>query len=253
MPVAATTSVDVDGFLAQACEQSLAVELSHQRQGHVSRCRARLVRLGRATVLTDTPLYDQNARRLPVRVPVTGVVQRDDSRYEFDTVIESDAIIVSLNSERRVRGLELRRPTIVRRSQRRAAFRVSLAGGEPVPVTLVECAPVEHPACSLSVRPVGGRLVNLSVGGAAVLVPRRLVLHAQHGQRYFTSFLLPSAEREFLLETSVRHVAAVEASSALRMGMTFVGWGVEDMRTESARLARALAALQQLQLRQRKR
>ena len=86
--------------------------------------------------------------------------------------------------------MALRPPAAVVESQRRAHFRVSVAGKDPIQVTLARCHPRLRDVCEIDARPAQGKLLNISGGGMAVLVRRRELPGVRSGQRLFLTFCL---------------------------------------------------------------
>ncbi len=171
MPKAAPTATNaLDQLLADACERNVSVELYFQRsEGPAITARARLLELTDERILADRPACADPSAHIPAGRKITVHAVIGGLRYQFDSVIENSVTWVQLNSKQRVPGIALRRPTQIRRSERRAHFRVSLVGIEPIVVELVRGHPEVVEACVIHSGRSCGRMVNLSGGGAAVL------------------------------------------------------------------------------------
>lgn len=232
MSGSATATVSAEGIIQAACARNAAVELRYERaDGTTIRARTRLLGSLPERLLADALSYEQSGQRLPVGRPLTVTMMLNGKRYEFVSVIEDRAVKIKLNAERKVRGLALRLPVAVVESQRRAHFRVSVLGRDPMTVTLVPCHPRLRDVCEIDAQPVRGKLLNVSGGGMALLVSRRELSHVRSGQRFFLTFQLSAEPDEFVMMGVVRHSVLVASSDCLRLGIAFLPWGGSDLRT----------------------
>ena len=253
MSESSTTTTAAEGLVQRACARNAAVELRYERvDGTTVRARTRLLSLTSERLLVDAPSYEQTDHRLPVGRPLTVTMMLNGKRYEFVSVIEEQAIKIRLNAERKVRGLALRPPTAVVESQRRAHFRVSVVGKDPIMVTLARCHPRLRDVCELDAQPAQGKLLNISGGGMAALVSRRQMRNIRAGQRFFLVFRLPEEPDEFVMMGTVRHSVLVVASDSLRLGIAFLPWGGSDLRTDLRRVMGFVSDCERSQLRRRK-
>jgi c-di-GMP-binding flagellar brake protein YcgR len=173
-------------------------------------------------------------------------------RYQFESTIEVASTFVQLNKQQRVLGVALKRPTSVTRSQRRSNLRVSLIGIDPVPAKLVRPHPDIPGACKVDAEVVSGRIVDLSAGGAAVLVDRRSATSIQHNQHYFISFALPGLDEKFCMLGAVRHTRLVKASGSLRIGLAFRSWAGSNFDRDQRTLTQFVTRHERRMLRRRK-
>jgi len=253
MSESSTATVAAEELVQRACARNAAVELRYERaDGGTIRARSRLLRCALGRLLVDTPSYDQPGERLPLGRPLTVTMMLSGKRYEFVSVIEQQGVKIKLNADRGVRGLALRPPAAVVESQRRAHFRVSVLGRDPITVTLVRCHPRLRDVCEVDAQPVRGKLLNVSGGGMAVLVPRRYLRQVRSGQRFFLTFCLLDEPDEFLMMGTIRHSVVVPSSDCLRLGIAFLPWGGSDLRTDLRRVMDFITGCERGQLRRRK-
>ncbi len=254
MPKAApTVGNTLDQLLAEACERNVSVELYFERsEGPAITARARLLELTDEHILADRPACADTSTHIPAGRKITVHAAIRGLRYQFDSVIEDSATWVQLNSKQRVSGIALRKPTQIKRSERRGQFRVSLVGIEPIAVELVRGHPEVLEACVIHSGSSCGRMVNISGGGAAVLVERRYLRAAKRGDRFFLSFKLPGIADEFCLLGNIRHVLNVQASESIRLAFSFQQWGSRRYSQDQRQLTRFVSEQERRLLRMRK-
>lgn len=243
----------LDELLAEACERNASAEICFEhRDGPPLIARVRLLELSDEFIRADKPGKNDQGGHIPQGRPITVHVFIRGARYQFDSVIVDQSAWIQLNNERRVPGIVLRRPKEVLKSERRSSYRVSLAGIDPIQIELARGHPDIRDACLLSPGVFGGRILNLSVGGAAVLVDRRDLRTANRGERFFLGFSLPSVEEPCCQLGEVRHVMNIEASESIRLAFAFQQWGGRMYGREQNILSRFITEQQRRLLRLRK-
>ena len=216
------------------------------------RFRVRLLQLTEEHILADYPASVDAETRIPTGRPITVHISLNGVRYQFESAIEVAGTFVRLNKQQRVLGVALKRPTDVTRSQRRSNLRVSLMGIDPATAKLVCPHPNIPGACKVDAEVLTGRLVDLSAGGAAVLVEGRSLTAVPHNQLYFVSFALPGLEEEFCLLGAVRHTRFVQARGSLRIGLAFRSWVGSNLDRDQRTLTRFVTRHERRLLRRRK-
>lgn len=253
MPELRETSNAADSLLTLGCHRNVAAELQYEADDrNVATGRVRLLALTPRHVLTDAPVYFDGDDMIPCGAAITVYVVLNGQRFEFASVIEEDSCQVRLNARQTVPGLALSRPAVLRESQRRGHFRVSLVGYDPINVDLGRAVPAVPDACSLAEGLARGWLSDLSLGGASVIVDRRAIGTVSSGDHYYVSFCLPDVPGCFNLLGSVRHTRMVSNSESQRIGFSFLPWNVRSLESDQKRLARFIAEHERRLLRRRR-
>lgn len=211
-----------------------------------------MLQLADGKLLTDTPQYERESRRIPLHREVSASLSINGKRYGFETAIETPAIPVDINDRHRVRGMALRVPDAVAQTQRRADYRVSVAGLPPLSVSLA--TPHErHPsACRIDALRATGRLVDLSVGGARVVFPVASLSAVPQSRSLLLGFELPPDAVPLALLANLRHSRLVAGNDMLRLGFAFVPCPGVNLRAAQRRISRFIAAQQRRLLQRRK-
>lgn len=249
----ATVGSDLDELLAEACDRNAPAEIAFaHRVGPPLIARVRLLELSDEFIRADRPTKNRHSEDIPAGRPITVHVSLRGARYQFDSVILEEKTWIQLNSEHRIPGIVLRRPNEIVRSERRFWYRVSLAGIAPIQIELARAHPEYLDACLLEPGVFGGRMLNLSGGGMAVLIDRRDLGTAKHNERYFLSFSLPGVEEPCYQLAEVRHVQHIESSDSIRLAFAFLRWGGRNLASEQRVLCRFIVEQQRRLLRLRK-
>lgn len=243
----------LDELLAEACNRNAMAEICFEhRNGPPLIARVRLLELSDEFICADKPGKNDQDGHIPHGRPITVHVFIRGARYRFDTVIVDQRAWIQLNSGQRIPGIALRKPKEISRSERRSSYRVSLAGIDPIQIELAWGHPDIRDACLLSPGVFGGRMLNLSAGGVAVVIDRRDLETAERGDRYFLGFSLPGVEEPCCQLGEVRHVMNIEASESIRLAFAFVPWGGRIFSREQSILTRFITEQQRRLLRLRK-
>lgn len=251
----ATTTIgsDLDELLAEACDRNSPAEIVFaHRVGPPLVARARLLELSDECIRADKPSKGQQKGMIPSGRPITVHVSLRGKRFQFDSVILDQRAWIQLNPEHRIPGIVLRRPHELVHSERRFYYRVSLVGIAPVQIELARAEVGDVEACLLEPGVFGGRMLNLSAGGLAVLIDRRDLRSAKQGERFFMGFSLPGVDDPCCQLAEVRHVQQVEASDSIRLAFAFVKWSGQNYAREQGVLSRFIVAQQRRLLRLRK-
>ncbi len=236
-----------------ACARNAPAELHHEdERGALTTARVRLLVLEDEQILTDRPISLDGEARIPIDAPITVHLSIDGVRYRFDSAIDRGRCPVPLNRHQSVSGISLRKPASLTESQRRANLRISMVGYDPISADMVRpCSDVPD-ACPIDAELIAGWLIDLSVGGALILVDQQRLDSAARGDRFFITFRLPSVAEPFHLLGSVRHIRLVEFSESLRLGISFRPWCGVRLRLDQRRLSRFVARHERHMLRRRR-
>ncbi len=243
----------LDELLAEACDRNAPADICFaHRNGPPLIARVRLLELSDEFICVDKPGKNDQDGHIPQGRPVTIQVFIRGTRYQFDSVIVDQRAWIQLNNEQRIPGIVLRKPKEIARSGRRSSYRVSLAGIDPIQIELSRGHPDIRDACLLSPGVFGGRMLNLSADGVAVLVDCRDLQTAERGDRYFLGFSLPGVEERCCQLAEVRHVMNIDVSESIRLAFAFVQWGGRILSREQSILSRFITEQQRRLLRLRK-
>jgi c-di-GMP-binding flagellar brake protein YcgR len=170
--------------------------------------------------------------------------------YSFKTRVLNTACLIELNQTKRVSGISVTRPEVVKPGQRRAHFRVSLAAVETVPIELHTTGEIDPNVCPVDARVLEGTLVDLSLGGASVRVEGVSYTSFTLGDMLFAQFTIPDFLENTVMLMTVRHARPILDGAAVRLGVQFEAWPDEPhYRATLHSLQRFLAAMQRRQLR----
>lgn len=254
MSATATTLATVDKVLGKACARNIPLELHHQDK-HTKRLivgRTRFLHLNENTILAETPRYRESDGRIPAGETVTAYLMLNGKPYAFKTAIEATGVRARLNERTRVLGITLRRPTSISELQRRANYRISLAGCDPVDVQLTRPHPTIPDASPVKKWAVTGRIVNISARGIALLVDCRHLRRAKPGEKFYLTFTLPEIEEEFVMLAVARHTSIVSHSDMLRIGLAFADWAGRNFEQTQQEITRFIADLERRMLRRKR-
>ncbi len=253
MPGSRTSSTAAERLLELACARNLPAQVHYERvDGTVVTCRVRLLQLTDERILADMPHYLDRGDRIADGSPVTVHVLLGGSRYQFSSNLERTGIPVRLNERQVIRGTALSKPRVLTDSQRRAFLRIRLVSYDPVRVDLARPHPELPEACVLDQHPATGSIVDLSVGGVAVLVDDKQLRSVRPGEPFYLTFTLPDVDYEFLMFGSLRQVRTVESSGAQRLAFAFRPWVPSRFQRDQDTLAKFVAQHQRRLLRRRR-
>jgi len=156
-----------------------------------------------------------------------------------------------LNADRRIPALVLKDLTEPRVVQRRRYFRVPLAGHDSADVTLWVIDPFDE-AGSVQGE-VRGRLVDLSGGGAGVVLIDTAGLADLGDKQLWARFALPGENESLLFRVGLRHLRPMADSRAQHAGIEFIEY-VDPGRHQRVvdDLVRFVSRQERIQLRRRK-
>jgi len=240
-------------LIGKACARNVPAELHFEdTAGNLTIGRVRLLEMTDCLVLTDRPMMPDDDSVIPDGSTVTVHFALNGSRYEFESLVEESGLIVRLNARQRVPGISLRQPLELTDSQRRLDLRVSVLGNDSISIWLVDPHPSLPNACPMDARVIEGRIVDISCGGASVLVPYNALRKCEPGHRFYLNFVLPDVEHEFCLLGIVRFSRLVESSESTRLGIQFRRWIGSVHQRDRQRISQFVVAHERRKLRRRR-
>lgn len=243
----------VDHLIGAACARNAPAEVHFEdATGMVITGRVRLLEMTNGKILTDRPLYLDSGDEIPDGSAVMVQFAVNGSRYQFESRIDCRDRRVRLNARQHIRGIALCKPSVIADSQRRSHLRVSLAGYDPISVTLVKPGDGVPDACAVDARIVAGWVVDVSVGGVCVLVHRDAREEMENGDLLYLSFTLPGVQDEFHLLGMLCHLRTVERSDSVRLGVGFRPWRGPIFRRDQHRISKFVAEHERRMLRRRR-
>ncbi len=235
-------------LLQTACARNRPAELHCECDNQSLVARLRLLRLDRDQICTDAPQFAFGTEVLARHQHVVIYLIVEGSRYTFRTRVANPRLLVELNAENRILGMGLQIPGRIETQQRRADYRVSVAGQDvPIRFRRVEGAD-GAPATDKEDGPFEGRVTNISAGGAGTIVD-----YAQHksfalGQRYIVEFKLPGADEAFELDAEIRNFRDVPVNESHVVGLRFLPAVDPSTRSHFAQINRFVVAQQRREL-----
>lgn len=243
----------VDELWADACERNVMLELQYEDpSGSLVIGKTRIQALSERQILADAISFVDRNERIPVGRPVSAHFTIRGNRLQFQTVIESERVPVTVLGRERVLGVALRRPKDLAESQRRTHVRISVAAGDAIQVHVARPSPKTPNACTIDEAHPVGRLLNVSAGGMTILLPSNGLRRSKVNDRFFLTFALPDVEGDFYLLGSLRHTRKVESSDSLRGSFAFKPWDGSVLRLDQRRIQRFIVEREREHLRRRK-
>lgn len=212
-------------LLHDACERAVPIELHRvHRDGSLTVSKARVVFNDEAHIYLDEPQTIGRIVNFELGQTIKAYFWLYDTLFTFDTVVIAPHCLINLNAHKQVKGIAISRPNHIRKGQRRSSFRMSLAANVPVPVLLHEADLVEDSACPIDSKRWRGRLVDVSLGGASILVENEAALHFRIGRTLFLGFTLPQDNHQVIALATIRQVRTLHDGAAHRIGFCFERW-----------------------------
>jgi c-di-GMP-binding flagellar brake protein YcgR len=237
----------VEQFLESACARQTAAELHFERgDGELIIARVRLLLFSDHKLLADRPVYADNRGTIPLGRPLKVHIAFRGSRYEFESVIESEFRRAPGHTPWTGPGIVLRRPTSVSPSQRRASVRVSVMGCDPIQVISAKPCASGAVACSLDDPVYHGWMIDISAGGLSMVIDRESARPVRCGDELYVTFRLPDGDSEFNMFASVRHLRPVAEGESIRLALAFRNWPGGRLKPDRQRIARFVAERERL-------
>ena len=237
------------GLLTEACNRNAAAELHFDGQeGARVTARVRLLGLEPELVLTDRPQSMGRPVVFRPRQPVLVHFPLGGVRYAFRTQVVRCHYPVRLNATQQVAGIALAMPSEVREQQRRADFRLSLAGCEAIQAEMHPGSPDGGGSAPIDARRFSARLINISAGGVGQLVDAQEARKWKHRDTFFISFCLPDVEGEFRMVAELRHERRIHEGRSAVAGFKFLPWPLVPLKASVRQILKFTAVQQRRQL-----
>jgi len=236
-------------LLGEVCARNTPAEL-HLQSGEADlvTAKVRLLRVDAKQVYVDQPQSPGKQIQVQAGQPVIVYFLVGSTRYTFRTRVVRTHCSIELNARQRVAGMTLAIPEKIREQQRRADFRLSLAGQSRTVASMHRMEAQQPDRCPVDARRFSARLVNVSAGGIGVLIDSSELRDAQAGDVFCVSFSL-SEEEEFCMLAELRHCRRSHDKLLTAAGLIFLPWSLVPLRPCVRRIARVLVAKQRKQLR----
>jgi hypothetical protein len=200
-------------------------------------CHCRLVKVIGERILTNKPIYADAGDNIPPGSPIVVHVPMSGIRYQFESTVEGNLSGMDACRDDPMVGLALRKPDVVDDSRRRSNLRLSVTSLDPIDVMMVCPAPGNQTACLVDAARIHGRLLDISVGGASVLIDQKLLHGGGRIEKVYLTFRLPGETEEFCMLGSLRHAQLDENRDALRIGYRAHPWCKETFDRDQKRIA----------------
>lgn len=246
-PVKQTDKYEI---LRQACARNTSAELHFEdRDTGLITARVRLLDMDAERVYMDRPQSIGWTLELRPRQAVTAYFLLNGTRYAFRSRIARPHCYVRLNQAQQVPGTAVTLPSEISQQQRRAEFRISLAGYDGLKA-LVHGGSAEDGGSAPvdSVRRMA-RLLNISAGGVGALFESGPKLRWRPRQLLFLTFGLPDVETRFVILAELRHLRSIHQGRATVAGFRFRSWPMVPMESYRRQITRFIATEQRRQLR----
>lgn len=213
--------------------------------------RSRLLGMTERGIVIDRP-QSTDEGRLHEGDPVSVYMILDRGRFAFESKLLSLRCPFQLNERQQVIGALLDHPHRLRQAQRRNYYRISIAGREACPIVVARAHPTAANACPVGGAVGVGEIVNISGGGASVLLNEVQSDSAAMGHRLNVLFRLPGMDDMLWMHCVVRHARDVPSKRAVRLGIEFVAQPGQDFARSQQEITRVITEIERKML-QRKR
>jgi len=251
--LSSTTQQTADPILQQACARNTPIELEHEQRGthRMIRMRSRLLGMAEGGIVIDRP-QSSGEGRLPEGEEVSVYMILDGRRFAFKSTLLSQRWPYRLNEAQQVMGALLRHPQRLRQAQRRSHYRIAITGREGCPIVIAKAHPTTANACPVGGAVGVGDIVNISGGGASVLLHVAKSKMSEMGHRLNVLFRLPGMNDLLWMHCVVRHAREIPTSGAVRLGLEFVAQPGQDFARCRQEITRVITEIERKML-QRKR
>ena len=237
-------------LIEEACHRNTAAELHFDGgDGELAVARVRLLGLDQQQVFTDRPQSVGKPVAIHSHQVLSVYFVLGGTRYGFRSRVIRSQCMVRLNANHQVVGMAVAFPSEVREQQRRADFRLSLAGHGTMIAEVHQGARETGGSAPIDAQRFIARLLNISAGGVGLLVDAQEARGWHPGDMFFISFQLPDEESEFQMMTELRHHRPIHDGLSTVAGFQFVPWPIVPMQTHVRQIGRFIAAEQRRQLR----
>lgn len=246
---APTLSTAQRELLLAACARNQAADIHYKVGGQSRIAHARLIELAEGELRLDRPQCGGRDVRFDADAEVTAFFADDTRFFSFTTTVLQPLIRIELNRDKKVLGIALAAPNLLTEEQRRQAYRLSLAKYEVK--ALLHDAAADGESAPIQARHFTGRVVNISVGGMAVLFEAKLCPHLKSGELFMATLSLPNQDDPFCFVAETRHIRRVREGLFTMSGFRFLNFGPRDVVRQGQRIHQFIIGEQRRHLRGR--
>lgn len=240
-------------IVREACARNVSAELHLQgRNGEIVVGWARMLGWRDGMLELDQPQFASGSMDLAPNQRVTVYLHVNGKRYRFASAITHRRRRIRLNERMVVTGIALAEPTELEVAQRRADFRVSVAGTHSIKIGFHGLTVSPPGPVPLDVERFEGRLIDVSTCGVSALIDCSWRPAFHRGELFYCEFTLPGDENVVTPLCQVRHSHLIRGDAAHLVGMQFSFWEGCDMKHLGQSTGRFVVAEQRRQLQRRR-
>lgn len=215
-------------FIGDACERNLPVELHRQSiSGELVTYRGRFLRetTGSRLLEIEMPKRDWGGEKpLEPGHVLTAYVVTESGVHSFLCEVREAKRGLELNESKKVEGLVVDRLGEVTASQRRNAYRITLAGNYDIRAEIHVATSTKPYASPIDAFRIRGEVIESSATGLGVMVNENIERSVRRGDMVFVTFGAAPGEEAFCFLTEVRHVAVMFEGEKTRLGLKITHW-----------------------------
>ncbi len=228
-----TSPSRIERLLELGCAYNAPLSIQAESGDELYRYKSRLLDIRRTgdskSLIIDQPSSDGPAVALKPNTEMLLFFAVDRSRFAFLSVILGKTDF-ALGARRRISAVEISYPNALQSGQRRAYFRVPVPLRNPIHVECTVIGDVQRQvpepegdaAGALPSPRLGGRTINISVGGMFILIEEGAEHLADVGTRLALQFSLARNETPLRLNAIIRRIVRKSAAEQLKVGIEFV-------------------------------
>ncbi len=236
-------------LLREAASRNTPAEMHFRMgEGELATARVRLLGVDTEHVYVDHPRATSGSLDLKPNRAVVTYFMFGGVRYAFRSRISRPRCFFRLNETQQIAGTALLLPKEIVTQQRRADFRLSLAGCA-INAEIHAGTAENGGHCPIATSPVSARMVNISASGLAAMVDKTTATGWAPGQVFFATFILPGVDTVFYVMMELRHARPVNNNVSVICGFQLVPWDLVPTRRHTQMIARFIADEQRRQLR----
>ncbi|MGB0714612.1 MAG: hypothetical protein ACPGXK_01965 [Phycisphaerae bacterium] len=241
-------------MLTELCERNISVEVHFEDPDtrKISIGRTRLLAMRDDGVVTDQVRFRVGDATIPRGTEVEMHFMHAGQQFKFVTTQLAAGESMPLNEWQNVEVDVWLQPNRIHQVQRRANFRVEMAGGDFESVAIDLAGDGPHPACLLDGRLGRARIMNLSSTGIALLCEELVTGKITTSHRLFVTLDLPGLQEPVCMLVQIRHMSAMKNSDRLIVGGAFEIWNERDAVRVERELTRVIADIERSKIRKAK-
>jgi len=212
-------------LLEEASARNQGVELHHiGSNDEILIVKSRILFVDDKCLYLDSPV--SNGRPIKMasgwNIDVYTHVLREN--ITFKSEVMNNNYLIQINKTTTTRGIQITRPSKIWFSQRRNDFRVSMASMTSVQVDVHNVMRDNSEMTSLVAIRAVGRLINVSTGGCAIVLPKERCRQFKSGDILWVGFVLPDIPSPLIFQSELCQIFPVLEGRAMRLGIRFNEW-----------------------------